>query len=102
MFAGWAHVVCALYIPEVSFGNVTTMEPIILKTVPPDRFTKVFQFTSQVVLTCAAEAMTSSFPGFLLSQVQTQEALMNPPPLRKFGGVKCWGKNNILHYAVYG
>ncbi|KAG1671241.1 Protein AF-10 [Nymphon striatum] len=38
---GWAHVVCALYIPEVRFGNVTTMEPIILQMVPPDRFHKI-------------------------------------------------------------
>ncbi|XP_049843984.1 protein AF-17-like [Schistocerca gregaria] len=38
---GWAHVVCALYIPEVRFGNVTTMEPIILQLVPPERFNKV-------------------------------------------------------------
>lgn len=37
---GWAHVVCALYIPEVRFGNVTTMEPIILASVPHDRFCK--------------------------------------------------------------
>lgn len=38
---GWAHVVCALYIPEVRFGNVTTMEPIILQLVPSERFNKV-------------------------------------------------------------
>lgn len=37
---GWAHVVCALYIPEIRFGNVTTMEPIILQLVPQDRFNK--------------------------------------------------------------
>ncbi|XP_011153105.1 protein AF-10 isoform X2 [Harpegnathos saltator] len=37
---GWAHVVCALYIPEVRFGNVTTMEPIILQLIPQERFTK--------------------------------------------------------------
>ncbi|RWS09838.1 protein AF-10-like isoform X1, partial [Dinothrombium tinctorium] len=37
---GWAHVVCSLYIPEVRFGNVTTMEPIILQLVPPERFHK--------------------------------------------------------------
>ncbi|KAG8184860.1 hypothetical protein JTE90_016205 [Oedothorax gibbosus] len=37
---GWAHVVCALYIPEVRFGNVTTMEPIILQLVPQDRYNK--------------------------------------------------------------
>jgi len=40
-FVGWAHVVCALYIPEVRFGNVTSMEPIILASVPHDRFCKV-------------------------------------------------------------
>jgi hypothetical protein len=38
---GWAHVVCALYIPEVTFQDVTTMEPIVLKDVPADRFGKV-------------------------------------------------------------
>ncbi|XP_042898433.1 protein AF-10 isoform X1 [Parasteatoda tepidariorum] len=38
---GWAHVVCALYIPEVRFGNVTTMEPIILQLVPQDRYNKL-------------------------------------------------------------
>ncbi|XP_076461022.1 uncharacterized protein LOC143293713 isoform X2 [Babylonia areolata] len=38
---GWCHVVCALYIPEACFGNVDTMEPIILKHVPHDKFTKV-------------------------------------------------------------
>lgn len=38
--ASWAHVVCALYIPEVRFGNVTTMEPIILQLIPQERFAK--------------------------------------------------------------
>ncbi|XP_074604904.1 uncharacterized protein LOC141858139 isoform X2 [Brevipalpus obovatus] len=37
---GWAHVVCALYIPEVRFGDVATMEPILLAMIPPDRFHK--------------------------------------------------------------
>uniref|UniRef100_A0A2C9JU55 PHD-type domain-containing protein n=1 Tax=Biomphalaria glabrata TaxID=6526 RepID=A0A2C9JU55_BIOGL len=37
---GWCHVVCALYIPEAWFGNVRTMEPIILNNVPNDRFNK--------------------------------------------------------------
>ncbi|XP_026272555.1 protein AF-10 isoform X5 [Frankliniella occidentalis] len=36
----WAHVVCALYIPEVRFGNVSTMEPIILSLVPSERYNK--------------------------------------------------------------
>ncbi|KAF5306636.1 hypothetical protein FQA39_LY08825 [Lamprigera yunnana] len=39
--SGWAHVVCALYIPEVRFGNVTTMEPIQLEMIPAERFNKV-------------------------------------------------------------
>lgn len=38
--AGWAHVVCALYIPEVTFGSVSTMEPIILVKVPSERYNK--------------------------------------------------------------
>ena len=38
---GWAHVVCALYIPEVRFDNVTTMEPIVLQLIPQDRYNKV-------------------------------------------------------------
>ena len=35
---GWAHVICALYIPEVSFGNDATMEPIILSKIPSTRY----------------------------------------------------------------
>ncbi|CAF1513881.1 unnamed protein product, partial [Didymodactylos carnosus] len=34
----WAHVVCALYIPEVEFENVETMEPIILTKMPIERY----------------------------------------------------------------
>ncbi|CAL1528212.1 unnamed protein product [Lymnaea stagnalis] len=37
---GWCHVVCALYIPEAGFGNVQTMEPILLSGVPNERFNK--------------------------------------------------------------
>lgn len=36
----WAHVVCALYIPEVRFGNVTTMEPILISLIPQERFNR--------------------------------------------------------------
>lgn len=41
IYLGWAHVVCALYIPEVQFANVSTMEPIVLQSVPHDRYNKV-------------------------------------------------------------
>ena len=47
----WAHVICALYIPEVRFGNVASMEPIILAMVPQERYLKVgkimFLFSNQ-------------------------------------------------------
>lgn len=41
LLLGWAHVVCALYIPEVEFANVSTMEPIVLQSVPHERYNKV-------------------------------------------------------------
>ncbi|VDK76361.1 unnamed protein product [Litomosoides sigmodontis] len=34
----WAHVICALYIPEVRFGDVHSMDPVILNDVPLERF----------------------------------------------------------------
>ncbi|XP_050433741.1 protein AF-10-like [Adelges cooleyi] len=37
----WAHVVCALFIPEVTFLDVDTMEPIKLNEIPVDRYKKV-------------------------------------------------------------
>lgn len=38
---GWCHVVCALFIPEAWFANVQTMEPIVLKNLPQERFNKI-------------------------------------------------------------
>ncbi|EDV27274.1 uncharacterized protein TRIADDRAFT_55039 [Trichoplax adhaerens] len=37
----WAHVICALYIPEVTFGNNQTMEPIEISTIQGDRYRKI-------------------------------------------------------------
>ena len=37
---GWAHVVCALYIPEVRFANTRTMEPIIISRIPREKYSK--------------------------------------------------------------
>ncbi|XP_037039450.1 protein AF-10-like isoform X2 [Bradysia coprophila] len=45
---GWAHVVCALYIPEVRFGNVTTMEPIILQLIPQERYSKTCYICQEI------------------------------------------------------
>lgn len=36
----WAHVVCALFIPEISFGSNRSMEPIIVKDIMPERLNK--------------------------------------------------------------
>jgi protein AF-17/10 len=36
----WAHVVCALYIPEITFGNNRTMEPIITSLIRAERYNK--------------------------------------------------------------
>ena len=34
-------MVCALYIPEVTFGNNRYMEPIVTSKLPKERFSKV-------------------------------------------------------------
>lgn len=34
-------MVCALYIPEVAFGNNRIMEPIVTTKLPRERFSKV-------------------------------------------------------------
>lgn len=55
--SGWAHVVCALYIPEVQFANVLTMEPIILQYVPHERYIKVLTHTlwTELVTHCEVD-----------------------------------------------
>ncbi|XP_047040501.1 protein AF-10-like isoform X7 [Helicoverpa zea] len=53
---GWAHVVCALYIPEVRFGNVTSMEPIVLRLIPPERYNKTCYICQDVGKTHRATA----------------------------------------------
>lgn len=36
----WAHVICALYIPEITFTNVRTMEPIVTANIRSDRMNR--------------------------------------------------------------
>lgn len=64
--SGWAHVVCALYIPEVRFGNVTTMEPINLDSIPMERYGKsechLFSVrSSELCFTLCVRVVFSSF-----------------------------------------
>uniref|UniRef100_A0A1I7XU07 PHD-type domain-containing protein n=1 Tax=Heterorhabditis bacteriophora TaxID=37862 RepID=A0A1I7XU07_HETBA len=42
---GWAHVICALYIPEVRFGDVHSMDPVILSDVPVERTVCIIGFS---------------------------------------------------------
>lgn len=50
VLVAWCHVVCALFIPEAWFANVQTMEPIVLKNVPPERFNKVSKKKEKQIL----------------------------------------------------
>lgn len=59
---GWAHVVCALYIPEVEFANVSTMEPIVLQSVPHERYNKVTEFTPSLKLSTVNGSHQLFFP----------------------------------------
>jgi len=62
--SGWCHVLCALYIPEAWFGNVQTMEPIVLKGVPAERFNKVHSSSSSC-FQCSAGFFELTTPGNL-------------------------------------
>ncbi|XP_037076344.1 protein AF-10-like [Pollicipes pollicipes] len=67
---GWAHVVCALYIPEVRFGDVATMEPILVSIVPPDRFSKsccLCELHGRASKAQAGACMSCNKPGCRLS-----------------------------------
>jgi len=35
---GYAHILCALYVPEANFGCPETFEPIILNEIPKFRY----------------------------------------------------------------
>lgn len=49
---GWAHVVCALYIPEVEFGDVHSMDPVKTDKMPESRFNQVLCSQCVCVPTC--------------------------------------------------
>ncbi|KAJ1345870.1 Zinc finger protein zfp-1 [Parelaphostrongylus tenuis] len=63
---GWAHVICALYIPEVRFGDVHSMDPVILSDVPAERFEKLCYICANAGDTRAAQmgaCMSCNKPG---------------------------------------
>lgn len=50
---GWAHVSCALWIPEVGFGNVSKMEPINrIENIPASRWNLVCSLCRDKVGAC--------------------------------------------------
>lgn len=81
--SGWAHVVCALYIPEVRFGNVTTMEPINLDSIPVERYGKSESHIQSVgvvhgvpsIRVAVSRSMPSSVRPFVRSTVRPHMGL---------------------------
>ena len=43
----WVHIICALYIPEVNFGDTDTMEPILLDRLKSSRLHNICMFCEQ-------------------------------------------------------
>lgn len=52
----WAHVVCALYIPEITFGHNRTMEPIITRDIHVDRLGKKCSICEPLPTSTAADS----------------------------------------------
>ena len=75
---GWAHVVCALYIPEIKFENDSTLEPILLKRVPLERYNKVclliFIFYIVILLLRLILFKILSFQSCCICQSEGQES----------------------------
>ena len=70
-FTGWAHVVCALYIPEVTFGNNRRMEPIVTTKVPRERFSKVHVRWPLSLLRPLPEEARHGHVHYALTNIQT-------------------------------
>ena len=51
----WAHIVCAVTIPEVSFGSTESKEPILLSSLPRSRY--------RLVSHPRAQMFSKFFPG---------------------------------------
>ncbi|XP_070210453.1 protein AF-10-like isoform X2 [Littorina saxatilis] len=80
---GWCHVVCALYIPEAWFADVDTMEPIVLKSVPQDRFNKVCYICEE-----NKKETTKNYPGACMQ--------CNKTGCRQFFHVTCAQGHGLL------
>lgn len=57
----WAHILCAVYIPEIRFGDVTTMEPIIVSGLSPA------EFNDKTCYICEEEQIVEKSKGICLT-----------------------------------
>ena len=63
--ARWAHLLCAIWIPEVSLGNTTFMEPVMdVEKVPKNRWKLVCQICHQKMGACIQCGHKSCFTAF--------------------------------------
>ena len=63
--ARWSHLLCAIWIPEVSLGNTTFMEPVMdVEKVPKNRWKLVCQICHQKMGACIQCGHKSCFTAF--------------------------------------
>ena len=63
--ARWAHLLCAIWIPEVSLGNTTFMEPVMdVEKVPKNRWKLVCEICNQRMGACIQCGHKSCFKAF--------------------------------------
>lgn len=65
----WSHVSCALWVPEVSIGCVTTMEPITkVKQIPPSRWNLICNLCSHKAgapIQCSVRTFQLAWPNLI-------------------------------------